>query len=354
MSEINYQALRDVAEKATWGDWDSYKPHRGARGYEVRLSSQAIAQHVLKNNAEFIAAFNPKIALALLDERERNQQYIKRRDQENEDIALTVGKLRVELEAAKSKLNEQREYYEGVIADGSKRIAELEKSEEQLINERDHAESALADMYFAATGNRPEWSNWFGFSDAVDAVVDRIADLEAKQPSPVVPEEMYWQDAPVEGSIKAAAYATGWNACRAAMLQGGQPVNQTYNLPELIEGMEVSIDVSTCDADLGNRYFGTVTEALELDTAKNGYILLVQDAEPNFDVNSNSPVTPDGWISCSERMPSEEDVLVYCSDTKEQMVGFHKGKGLFQFFYMNGVEGVCEPSHWMTLPEPPL
>lgn len=35
----------------------------------------------------------------------------------------------------------------------------------------------------------------------------------------VVPEEMYWQDAPVEGSSKAAAYATGWNACRAAMLK---------------------------------------------------------------------------------------------------------------------------------------
>ncbi|EFI5642140.1 DUF551 domain-containing protein, partial [Escherichia coli] len=78
-----------------------------------------------------------------------------------------------------------------------------------------------------------------------------------------------------------------------------EPVSQTYNLPELIEGMEVSIDVSTCDADLGNRYFGTVTEALELDTAKNGYILLVQDAEPNFDVNGNSPGTPDSWISCS-------------------------------------------------------
>ncbi|EIY7179129.1 ead/Ea22-like family protein [Escherichia coli] len=42
--------------------------------------------------------------LALLDERERNQQYIKSRDQENEDIALTVGKLRVELEAAKNNL----------------------------------------------------------------------------------------------------------------------------------------------------------------------------------------------------------------------------------------------------------
>ncbi|EJH5754854.1 ead/Ea22-like family protein [Escherichia coli] len=103
MTKINYQVLREAAEKATWGDWDSYKPHRGARGYEVRLSSQAIAQHVLKNNAEFIAAFNPKIALALLDERERNQQYIKSRDQENEDIALTVGRLRVELEAEKQR-----------------------------------------------------------------------------------------------------------------------------------------------------------------------------------------------------------------------------------------------------------
>lgn len=106
---IDYQALREAAEKATWGDWDSYKPHRGARGYEVRLSSQAIAQHVLKNNAEFIAAFNPKIALALLDERERNQQYIKSRDQENEDIALTVGKLRVELEEVKQHAEELSE-----------------------------------------------------------------------------------------------------------------------------------------------------------------------------------------------------------------------------------------------------
>lgn len=52
---------------------------------------------------EFIAAANPATVLALLDERERNQQYIKRRDQENEDIALTVGKLRVELEAEKQR-----------------------------------------------------------------------------------------------------------------------------------------------------------------------------------------------------------------------------------------------------------
>ncbi|EJC0187087.1 ead/Ea22-like family protein [Escherichia coli] len=172
MSKIDYQKLREIAEKTKIAGEAPVMP------FDQRINALN----------DFMKHFSPDIALVLLDERERNQQYIKSRDQENEDIALTVGRLRVELEEAKSKLNEQREYYEGVISDGSKRIAELEKSEEQLINERDHAESALADMYFAATGDRPEWSNWFGFSDAVDAVVDRIADLEAKQPSPVVPE----------------------------------------------------------------------------------------------------------------------------------------------------------------------
>ncbi|EDI5687131.1 TPA: ead/Ea22-like family protein [Salmonella enterica subsp. enterica serovar Typhimurium] len=61
------------------------------------------------------------------------------------------------------------------------RIAELERSETQLINERDAAEYALADMYQAATGERPEWSNMFGFADAVDVVEERLATLEANQ-----------------------------------------------------------------------------------------------------------------------------------------------------------------------------
>ncbi|EGA1166340.1 ead/Ea22-like family protein [Escherichia coli] len=122
MSKIDHQALREAAVKATWGDWDSYKPHRGARGYEVRLSSQAIAQHVLKNNAEFIAAFNPKVALALLDE-------INALEETRINDVCRIAELTKQLESAKSKLNEQREHYEGVIADGGKRIAELEARE---------------------------------------------------------------------------------------------------------------------------------------------------------------------------------------------------------------------------------
>ncbi|HHN9998143.1 TPA: DUF551 domain-containing protein [Escherichia coli] len=138
-----------------------------------------------------------------------------------------------------------------------------------------------------------------------------------------------------------------------------EPVSQAYNLPELIEGMEVSIDVSTCDADLGNRYFGTVTEASELDTAKNGYILLVQDAEPNFDVNGKSPVTPDGWISCSERMPDTKTAVLVA-------VEFDR-KGDWRMKWATYIPGhpdandgwiipgaSWKPSHWMPLPEPPL
>ncbi|HCK2582980.1 TPA: ead/Ea22-like family protein [Escherichia coli] len=126
MSKIDYQALRAKAEKATCGEWsleygegrfdgDDALIHREAAGYipicriegahpesgfdeDFQMEQQA--------NAEFIAAANPATVLALLDERERNQQYIKRRDQENEDIALTVGKLRVELEGKDRRITE--------------------------------------------------------------------------------------------------------------------------------------------------------------------------------------------------------------------------------------------------------
>ncbi|EJW2961179.1 DUF551 domain-containing protein [Salmonella enterica] len=134
-----------------------------------------------------------------------------------------------------------------------------------------------------------------------------------------------------------------------------QPVSQTYELPELIEGMEVSIDVSTCDADAGNRYFGTVTEVSELDTAKNGYILLVQDAEPNFDVNGNSPVIPDGWISCSERMPDNDEskpIAIFTGKCLGQgmFVATYDDDGFFDYWEVMEIIGV---THWMPLPEPP-
>lgn len=155
--------------------------------------------------------------------------------------------------------------------------------------------------------------------------------LYAAPPAPVVPDEIrnklkaeglaeLLKDARDYAPLTAAQWETltnNWHqtfvglsgendACRAAMLQGAEPVSNRDELPGLIEGMEVSVDVSTCDTDAGHRYFGTVTEVSELDGAKNGYILLVQDAEPNFKHTGNSPVIPDGWESCKHLLPIGE------------------------------------------------
>ncbi|EID7094697.1 ead/Ea22-like family protein [Escherichia coli] len=123
MSKIDYQALREKAEKATKGSYivghTSVNQHGNLTGVFVCQKWKGEPGGVIAEchvnclvetdvqayaNAEFIAEVNPATVLALLDERERNQQYIKRRDQENEEIALTVGKLRVELEAAENNL----------------------------------------------------------------------------------------------------------------------------------------------------------------------------------------------------------------------------------------------------------
>ncbi|EAM2978581.1 ead/Ea22-like family protein [Salmonella enterica] len=181
---IDKRALREVAEKATPGTWRRTSSlFNGITVTPFSLCGEEVtlAHTVEKRDAEFIAAANPATMLALLDE---NIQLQREKDA-TEAVALALRddmrQAREQLEAAEKRNAEQREYYEGVIADGSKRIAELENSETQLINERDAAESALADMYQAATGERPEWSNMFGFVDAVDVVEERLATLEANQ-----------------------------------------------------------------------------------------------------------------------------------------------------------------------------
>ncbi|WP_085017582.1 ead/Ea22-like family protein [Cronobacter sakazakii] len=62
----NTAKLKAAAEKARWGDWSAYKPHSGARGYEVRVGSEAVAQHCLKDDAAFIAEASPKTVLCLI------------------------------------------------------------------------------------------------------------------------------------------------------------------------------------------------------------------------------------------------------------------------------------------------
>lgn len=236
MSKIDYQALREKAEKATCGVWSleygeerfdagdalihrevvGYLPICRIEGAHPEGGFDEDFQMEQQANAEFIAAANPATVLTLLDERERNQQYIKRRDQENEEIALMVGKLRVDLEAAENNL-----------IDSECHVAELEE--------------ALRDK-----------------QALLEASEKRIAELEA------------------------------------------EPVSQTYKLNKLA---------------------------------------------------GNSPVTPDGWISCSERMPAQDDWILIYSKHGEYMAGQVQGE------YVELSDGTLSwlgnALFWMPLPEPP-
>ncbi|EHX2326986.1 ead/Ea22-like family protein [Escherichia coli] len=194
MTKINYQALREKAEKATCGVWsleygeerfdgDDALIHREAAGYipicriegaHPESGFDEDFQMEQRANAEFIAAASPATVLALLDERERNQQYIKRRDQENEDIALTVGKLRVELEGKDSKI--------------ANLTAERDALREGEMGDARHSNTrAAADIYFQlveeceipAGGSLVEYVD--DMREKLEAAEKRIAELELRE-----------------------------------------------------------------------------------------------------------------------------------------------------------------------------
>ena len=69
------------------------------------------------------------------------------------------------------------------------------------------------------------------------------------------------------------------------------------------------------------------------------------------ETSTNSPVTPDGWISCSERMPPQDDWILIYSKHGEYMAGQVQGE------YVELSDGTLSwlgnVLFWMTLPEPP-
>ena len=133
-----------------------------------------------------------------------------------------------------------------------------------------------------------------------------IEGIYAAPPVPVVPEEkpmpnplkMYAVDA-----VAAIAEVRGRNACRAAMLQSG-------NFREISE------------------------------------------------TSTNSPVTPDGWISCSDRMPEDTKMLLAFSQGEivaaywNWVVNPIDYKKYRAFTYLSG-NILDDVTHWMPLPEPP-
>lgn len=178
----------------------------------------------------------------------------------------------------------------------------------------------------------PESKEEFNFQIErwIQLLIDRViryADEFKEQPAPVVPEEHYqrlselyhaqekrlfkiaqrikgpafdkYSHSPSQAIdvLESALFGENEATCRAAMLQGSQPVSQTYKLNEL---------------------------------------------------SGNSPVTQDGWISCSERMPEQGAYISAVSKHGEYVAGqviddwldLHDGTSF----------GLDEVYLWMMLP----
>ncbi|EBT2497288.1 TPA: DUF551 domain-containing protein [Salmonella enterica subsp. enterica serovar Muenchen] len=145
--------------------------------------------------------------------------------------------------------------------------------------------------------------------------------LYTTPPAPIVPDAISTRQAiskmeecePCD-SIN-VAYKYGWNACRATMLQDNQRDLSQPVGPQVAEYEQIMLQAG------------------------------------------NSPVTQDGWISCSERMPEDEqEVIVHNKLGYRYVSYFDEHSGLFFDMrggnQMNCIEHILV-THWRPMPAPP-
>lgn len=332
MSKIDYQALREKAEKATCGVWsleygegrfdgDDALIHREVAGYipicriegahpesgfdeDFQMEQQA--------NAEFIAAASPATVLALL---------------EAEPVAYIF--------------------------------------------------------------KHPAGKLFWALTDESNKEQPDVIPVYADSPAPVVPDEIDVNDVPravTYFKTHRDCYADGWNACRAAMLQSGNfrenKNSSTNNFREIAETstnypaipsevLSAILKVARIRADFDDfdgdrRGIGDCLDEAEqeLIVTINKYAsqLAAEPIAPN-DVREQTaipqvPVTPDSWISCSDRMP--EDTKMLLAFSQGQIVAAYWNwvmspidyKKYRAFKYLSG-NILDDVTHWMPLPEPP-
>ncbi|EAY5541559.1 DUF551 domain-containing protein [Salmonella enterica] len=163
------------------------------------------------------------------------------------------------------------------------------------------------------------------------------------------------------------------NSCRAAMLQGAEPVSNhdelaLYYLQGQKDGLEWAAQLAEANHPLTGDWL--YDDPLELAKA----IRKGQDM-PGF--AGSSPVTQDGWISCSERMPiigelnwrTSFPLLITCEiGVIPAYYGFVRVNGNKHYGFMeslkygddsgnhpqtNEYDLISNVTHWMPLPEPP-
>lgn len=236
--------------------------------------------------------------------------------------------------------------------------------------------------------------------DKYDAMAKEVNKLLGRiaPPAPVVPEEATPENVEMLSGYVSTYKLTDserdiaaeiWNACRTAMLQSGNfresKNSSTNNFREIAEA---STSSPVTPALLPGGF--TIEEAKELhedlvrshiSKALSGEKMKKKDRDADLRwihgvivqaawfvkasleqnaLSGNYPVTPDGWISCSERMPEKgQNVLIsvnFDSSLVEPLIcsarytGITFRRGDVTIKPGNGIE---QATHWMPLPEPP-
>ncbi len=141
-----------------------------------------------------------------------------------------------------------------------------------------------------------------------------------------------------------------------AMLHGAEPVSNHEELPlDYLQGQKDGLEWAAQLAEANHPQTGDWLYDDPLELAK---AIRKGPDMPEFD--GPTPVTPDGWISCSERMPKKnQNVLIsvnFDSDLVEPLIcsarytgsTFRRGDATIK--PGNGIE---QATHWIPLPEPP-
>ncbi|EBP0110510.1 DUF550 domain-containing protein [Salmonella enterica subsp. enterica] len=171
-----------------------------------------------------------------------------------------------------------------------------------------------------------------------------------EQPAPVVPPAIEPDYEVIKGILPTTnpdeyaccIAADMWNACRAAMLQGSQPVS---NRDELQVIGWLRSDYNSDDKRDPNAPLFMLGSNDPSETWGVKYIPL----------SGSSPAIPDGWISCSERMPDDDEskpIAIFTGKCLGQgmFVATYDDDGFFD--YWEGME-IIGVSHWMPLPAAP-
>ncbi|EFC4703153.1 DUF551 domain-containing protein [Escherichia coli] len=182
-----------------------------------------------------------------------------------------------------------------------------------------------------------------------------IIEVYAAPPVPVVPaalpenddEDGHDIDYLEPSEVYALGRTAGWNACRAAMLQA-EPVSNSDELPlDYLQGHKDGLEWAAQQAEANHPQTGDWLYDDPIDLAR----AIRKGPDMPTVQGGNSPVTPDGWISCSERMPAQDDWILIYSKHGEYMAG------QVQEEYVELSDGTLSwlgnALFWMPLPEPP-